>query len=74
MKITHTRVSLKDGRFHRAIPKERSISIPSWLFDAIVAVQTAQDDLHLQAKRYGVRMGDKPFTREKNHRNFENEV
>jgi hypothetical protein len=74
MKITHTRVSFKDGRYHRAIPGEKSISIPHSLFDTIVAVQTVLEDLHLQARRYGVQIGDKPFTREKNHRNFENEV
>lgn len=67
MKITHTRVSFKDGRYHRAIPGEKSISIPHWLFDAIVAVQTALGDLHTQAKRYNQQIKDKPMFVQKNH-------
>jgi len=67
MKITHTRISLKEGRYHRAIPGEPSINIPHFLFDTIVTLQTSLDDLHLQAKRYAAEMKDKPMTVEKNH-------
>jgi hypothetical protein len=67
MKITHVRVSFKDNRYHRAIPGEPSKNIPHWLFDAIVAVQSALDDLHLQAKRYNEPIKDKPMTVMKNH-------
>lgn len=67
MKITHVRVSFKDGRYHRAIPGKPSINIPSFLYDAIVALQTALDDLQLQAKRYNEPIKDKPMTVAKNH-------
>ncbi len=67
MKITHTRVSFKDNRYHRAIPKLPSKNIPQSLFDTIVAVQTALDELHLQAKRYNEEVKDKPMTIAKNH-------
>jgi hypothetical protein len=67
MKITHTKVSLKDGRYHRAIPGEKSINIPSFIFDAIVTLQTALDDLHFQAKWYKELPRDKPMMIMKNH-------
>lgn len=67
MKITHTRVSFKEGRYHRAIPDEKSKNIPHFLFDAIVSLQTALDDLHLQARRYADPVTDKPMTVMKNH-------
>lgn len=67
MKITHVRVSLKDNRYHRAIPGEPSINIPHSLYDMIVTFQTGLDDLHLQAKRYGAEMRDKPMFVQKNH-------
>jgi hypothetical protein len=67
MKIIHVRVSLKDGRYHRAIPKEKSINIPSFLFDSIVTLQTALDDLHSQAKWYKEDPKDKPMVVMKNH-------
>jgi hypothetical protein len=67
MKIIHVRVSFKDGRYHRAIPGEKSINIPSWLFGAIVALQSALDDLHSQAKWYKESPRDKPMTVMKNH-------
>lgn len=67
MKITHIRVSFKDGRYHRAIPGEKSISIPAFIFDAIVSLQTALDDLHFQAKWYKDPPKDKPMEVMKNH-------
>ncbi|MFL6214207.1 MAG: hypothetical protein ACJ74J_10000 [Blastocatellia bacterium] len=67
MKITHTRVSFKDNRYHRAIPGEPSKNIPHWLFDAIITLQTALDGLHLQAKRYNEEVKDKPMVVMKNH-------
>ena len=67
MKITHVRVSFKDGRYNRAIPGEKSKNIPHWLFDMIVTLQTALDDLHTQAKRYNEPVKDKPMTVYKNH-------
>jgi hypothetical protein len=67
MKTTHVRVSLKDGRYHRAIPGEKSISIPSFIFDAIVALQTALDDLHSQVKWYKEPPKDKTMFVQKNH-------
>jgi hypothetical protein len=67
MKIIHVKVSLKDGRYHRAIPKEKSINIPSFLFDSIVTLQTALDDLHSQAKWYREDPKDKPIVVMKNH-------
>lgn len=67
MKITHVRVSFKDGRYHRAISGKPSINIPSFIFDAIVTLQTALDDLHFQAKWYKELPKDKPMSVAKNH-------
>ncbi len=70
MKITHVRVSFKDGRYHRVTEGQkepRSKLIPHFLYDVIVSLQTALDDLHLQAKRYNEPIKDKPMTVYKNH-------
>lgn len=67
MKTTHVRVSLKDGRYHRAIPGEKSINIPTFIFDAIITLQTALDDLHSQVRWYKEDPKDKPMTVMKNH-------
>jgi hypothetical protein len=60
------KVKLISGRYHRSNTKG-SITIPLYLFYAIVAVQTALNELHQQAKLYAYPLKDKPMFIEKNH-------
>jgi hypothetical protein len=61
------KVSFKDGRYHRAIPGEKQISMRQTLFDTLVIVQTALDDLHSLARIEAKGLKDKPMTVAKNH-------
>jgi hypothetical protein len=60
------KVKLISGSYHRSNQKG-SITIPLYLFYAIVAVQTALNELHQQAKLYAHPLKDKPMFIQKNH-------
>lgn len=66
MEKDHVRVKLISGGYHRSNEKG-SITIPLYLFYAIVAVQTVLSELHQQAKLYAHPLKDKPMTIAKNH-------
>lgn len=62
----YVKVKLTSGGYHRSNEKG-SITIPLYLFYAIVAVQSALSELHQQAKLYAHPLKDKPMEIIKNH-------
>ena len=60
------KVKLISGRYHRSNQKG-NITIPLYLFYAIVAVQRALSELHQQAMLYAQPLKDKPMFVQKNH-------